>query len=302
MEKIFNVDSDESISRLDVYLADRTGRSRSFCQNLIKRGYVKLNGKRLLKASYQVKVSDKVVVEIPEKKPYSLMYEPADIPIIFENDYYLIINKPPGLVVHPGDGNLNHTLVHALLNKFDNSFKEHDIRPGIVHRLDKDTSGIMIVAKSENSRQMLIELFKSRKMKKIYHSLCIGNPPNDEWLIDANIGRDVKERKIMTVTENGKRSITFVKVIKRFDDIFLAEIKPLTGRTHQIRVHMKHCGFPIVGDKTYGNKKTKKFNIDRQALHAHSLEFFDPFYKIHRKFIADYTMDFMKLLNNYRIV
>jgi 23S rRNA pseudouridine1911/1915/1917 synthase len=298
MEYYFDVGLSEAGKRIDLYLSKKIGRSREYCKRLIGNKNVSLSyGKNSLKPSYVVKFGDSIYIKIPDEKPLEIKSQRLDIDIIFENDRYFVINKPAGLVVHPGAGNFDNTLANALVYKLGHNFPAEDIRPGIIHRLDKDTSGIMIIAKNLDAKYKLSLLFKNRNIKKIYHALCFGVPKGDFFIINAPIARHPKLRKIMSVAAGGKEAITEVRIKERFKSVFLAEIELKTGRTHQIRVHMKYLDYPVVGDRVYQIKDSVKYPIMRQALHAYSLEFVDPFTGEYKRFIAKYQQDFVNLLN-----
>lgn len=293
----FKVLLEEAGERIDVFLSKKISRSREYCKHLIESQYVNLKESRSsLKPSYRIKTNDNIFVKIPEKKPFELKSKAMDLNIIFESDRYFAINKPSGLVVHPAAGNYDNTLVNAILDKLRNIFPAEDIRPGIIHRLDKDTSGIMIIAKDLDAKDKLAALFKNRSIKKNYHAVCYGEPAKDAFTINAPIARHPKLRKLMAVVSSGKEAISEVTVKKRYKGAFLAEIELKTGRTHQIRVHMKYAGHPVVGDKVYSVKGSLDFPIERQALHAYSLEFIDPFSGELKSFIAEYQKDFLALL------
>lgn len=298
MEYYFKVLFDDIGERVDVYLSKKLGRSRQYCKFLIESKQVSLcDVNNSIKPSYHVKLDDNIYVKIPEEKAFELKSQPIEVNIIFENSRYFVINKTSGLVVHPAYGNYDNTLVNALLGKLSQGFSSEDIRPGIIHRLDKDTSGVMVVAKDALAKDKLAALFKSRLIKKIYHAICFGEPKDDFFVINAPIARHPKLRKLMAVVTNGKEAISEVKVRNRYKGAFLAEIELKTGRTHQIRVHMKYAGHPVVGDKVYSVKGSLDFPIERQALHAYSLEFIDPFSGELKTFIAEYQKDFLNLIN-----
>ena len=298
MEYYFKVLLEDAGVRIDVFLSKKIGRSREYCKHLIESQNVNLmDAKSSLKSSYHIKPNDNIFVKIPEEKPFELKSRAMDLNIIFENDRYFVINKPPALVVHPAAGNYDNTLVNALIDKIRNAFSGEDVRPGIIHRLDKDTSGIMIIAKDLEAKDKLSALFKSRSIKKIYHAVCYGIPEKDSFTINAPIARHTKLRKLMAVVSDGKEAVTEIKIKKRFKNAFLAEIILKTGRTHQIRVHMKYAGYPVIGDKVYSIKGALEFPIKRQALHACSLEFIDPFTGELKYFVAEYQQDFIALLH-----
>lgn len=263
--------------RLDKAIKNQeTEISRTRLQKLIEEGNVKVNGK-IEKNSYIVKIGDKILIE--EEEPAEIELEPQEIPldIIYEDNDIIVINKQKGLVVHPGNGNPDHTLVNAVMAKCKGSLSGigGKIRPGIVHRLDKDTSGLIIVAKNDKAHIGLSEQLKNKEIKKTYIALVRGNIQENEATIQMPIGRSTKDRKKMAVTKKGKEAITHFKVLKRYGKYTLVEVKIETGRTHQIRVHMAEIGHPVVGDMVYSNGKNE-FGVEGQMLHAKQLIFQHP--------------------------
>ena len=276
MEKYIVNENEENI-RLDKLLADKNNKiSRGTYQRLIENGNVFVNDK-IEKSSYKVQKGDYITVENEEVKEVAL--EPQDIPldVIYEDDDIIAINKPKGMCVHPGNGNKDNTLANAIMAKCKGSLSGigGKIRPGIVHRLDKETSGIIIVAKNDYSHIKLSEMLKQRNVKKTYMALVRGVIPENEATIDMPIGRSTKDRTKMAVTKSGKNAITHFKVLERFSNFTLLEVKIETGRTHQIRVHLAEIGYPIIGDEVYSNGKNV-FNVKGQMLHAKRLEFNHP--------------------------
>ena len=270
MEKII-VDSDFDM-RLDSYLATKLDISRSKIQKLIKDEKILVNEKTV-SASYKVMEND--VISVNDELDFSIDIKGEDIPldIIYENDDLLVINKPSGMVVHPAPGNYTGTLVNALVGKF--SLSNNDIRPGIVHRLDKDTSGVMLVAKNDWTHDKLSEMIKNKDVKRTYLALVEGVINHETGTIDVPIGRSLDNREKMMVTEiNSKDSITHFKVLKRYDKYTLIECQLETGRTHQIRVHMAYIGHPVVNDPVYG-KKVGSNNFG-QLLHSRKISFNNP--------------------------
>ena len=290
----FVCDEDDIGKRIDQVIAGKLDRTRSFCNGLIKKGYVKVNDDTV-KPSYKIKHGDVIETFIPEEKPLTL--EPVDIKldIVYENEFYIVVNKQPGLCVHPAPGNESNTLVNALINKIEG---DESFRPGIVHRLDKDTSGLILVTKKRVVKEKIAELFKSRKVEKKYFAICYGNPRWEHKIIETKIGRHPVERKRMSVTEDGRYAKTEVWILKRFKNVFLADIKIYTGRTHQIRVHMAHVGFPLVGDQVYGSKLSRKIGFPRQALHSYYLSFECPFEKKKMTFQIDLYKDMREFIDN----
>ena len=275
--KEFIVKDDEAGKRIDSYLSNKDDEiSRVAVQRLIKNDKILVNGKST-KASYIVQKNDSIKVE--EEKPKEISLKPQDIPveIIYEDKDIIVVNKPKGMVVHPANGNPDGTLVNSLMSICKDSLSGigGEIRPGIVHRLDKDTSGVIVVAKNDKAHINLSEQIKNHKVEKTYIALVKGVVKANEATIDMPIGRSTKDRKKMAVTKTGKNAITHFKVIKRFHNYTLLEVKIETGRTHQIRVHLSQIGYPIVGDTTYSNGKNE-WGIKGQCLHAKSLKFKHP--------------------------
>ena len=251
--------------------------SRSMVQKLIEQKQIKVNGKQI-KQSYKTSLNDEIEINIPEPKEINL--QPQDIPleILYEDNDIIVVNKPKGMVVHPANGNLNGTLVNAIMAICKDSLSGigGEIRPGIVHRLDKDTSGAIIVAKNDKAHIKLSEDLKNHKIKKTYIALVRGIIKENEATINMPIARSKKDRKKMAVDKNGKEAITHFKVLNRYKGKYsLLEINIETGRTHQIRVHLSHIGYPIIGDNTYSNGKNE-WGILGQCLHAKALDFKHP--------------------------
>ena len=238
--------------------------------------HILVNGKNA-KVSYKIQENDKISVEIPEPKQIELKAQNIPIEIIYEDSDIIVVNKPKGMVVHPANGNPDGTLVNAIMAICKDSLSGigGEIRPGIVHRIDKDTSGLLIVAKNDNAHVKMSEQIKNHEVKKTYIALVRGVFKENEATIDMPIGRSTSDRKKMAVNKNGKNAITHIKVLKRFDKYTLLKVNIETGRTHQIRVHLSHIGYPIVGDYTYSNGKNE-FDVIGQCLHAQKLEFKHP--------------------------
>ena len=268
--------------RLDQYLASYCSEfSRAEIQRLIKGGFVNVNEKTS-KASDRVKIGDNILIHVPEPHSSQLIPQQMDLDIIWEDPHLLIVNKPAGLTVHPAPGHPSHTLVNAMLAIYPNlPGIGGERRPGIVHRLDKDTSGLMLVAKTAQAHKALSNEIKHRRICKGYTALVKGHINSQTGLIDASIARDPKHRKRMAVVDGGKPSKTHYKVVRYVNKFTLAHIYPETGRTHQIRVHMAYMGHPLVGDKLYGHKS---LILPHQFLHAHLLEFEHPTTKKYMKF------------------
>ena len=288
--------------RIDKYLTEKTDLSRSKIQKLIDEGKILVNGNEV-SSNYKVKLNDKIEIK-EEDMDFSIDIVKENIPldIVYEDEYLLVINKKSGMVTHPAPGNYTGTLVNALLYKFD--LEGDPIRPGIVHRLDKDTSGLMVVAKNEKVHDLLASMIKDKKVERHYLALVEGVIPHETGTIDAPIGRDIYNRQKMAVTDvNGKDSITHFKVLKRYKDKTLVECVLETGRTHQIRVHMSYIGHPVVGDEVYSNGKNE-FEVKGQMLHAWKLEFIHPITgeKINLEApVPDYFKEILEKLNDREI-
>ncbi|MCT4565076.1 MAG: RluA family pseudouridine synthase [Maledivibacter sp.] len=272
------VENIEDGIRLDLYISKELNDiSRSYVQKLIQQGKVRVNDKVIDSKKYKINENDIIDIAIPE--PEKLELAPEDIPIciVYEDNDVIVVNKPQGMVVHPAPGHYNGTLVNALLYHSKNlSSINGIIRPGIVHRIDKDTSGLLMVAKNNNSHNFLAAQLKEHSINRIYIALVHGNIKTNSGTIDAPIGRHPVNRLKWAVTEkNSKRAVTHFKVLERYNEYTLTQLKLETGRTHQIRVHMAYLGYPLVGDPLYGIKK-KKFNLNGQALHAKVLGFVHP--------------------------
>ncbi len=266
----------EEKTRLDVLLSAETGWTRSQIKLQVSAGKVLVNGKSQ-KAGFLVKKGDVINVSF-SKDVLEINAEAENIPldIVYEDDDFAIINKPQGMVVHPAPGAYNHTLVNALLYYFENlSGRGDGIRPGIVHRIDKDTSGLLVVAKNDVAHASLSAQIAEHSCFRHYKALLEGNLKQDEGTVETFISRNPADRKTMAVAESGKWAVTHYKVLERYVGYCLVEFVLETGRTHQIRVHSKHLGHPIVGDKAYGIKN-QKFKLDGQLLHAYKLELTHP--------------------------
>ena len=277
--KEFVVKKEEENNRIDRYLSEKSKDfSRVAIQRWIEEEKVLVNGKKT-KPSYKVQENDKISME--EEKPKEIELKAQEIPleIIYEDNDIIVVNKPKGLVVHPANGNPDGTLVNAIMAICKDSLSGigGEIRPGIVHRLDKDTSCVLIIAKNDKAHINLSEQIKNHEVEKTYWALVRGIVKENEATIKMPIGRSTKDRKKMAVTKNGKEAITHFKVLERYvqDNCTLLEVKIETGRTHQIRVHLSQIGYPIIGDTTYSNGKNK-WGIEGQCLHAKSLKFKHP--------------------------
>ena len=272
----FTISEEEENVRTDVFLSGiYEGFSRSFFQRLIKDGLVTLNGKNC-KPGTMLKGDDELCVTFPE--PKSLEVEPEAIPlsIIYEDSDVILVDKPKGMVVHPAAGHTTGTLVNALLyHCSDLSGINGVLRPGIVHRIDRDTTGILIVCKNDAAHVKIAEALRNHTITRRYLGIVTGNLPNDEGTIESFLGRDEKDRKKMAVTKSGKEAVTHYRVIRRYGDYTYCEFRLETGRTHQIRVHMSSIGHPLLGDTVYGSGKSP-FKTEGQCLHAAVLGFVHP--------------------------
>ena len=286
--------------RIDKYIADNTDYSRNLILNLIKNGDILVNDSKI-KPSYKVKCGDKITINNVKTDTEDITPWDYPLDIVFEDDDIIIINKPSGMVVHPGNGNKDHTLVNALKSYTDKLSDINGVeRLGIVHRIDKDTSGLIMVAKTNKAHEILGEYFKEHSIKREYIALLCGIFPHDTATIDAPIGRDEKNRLRMTVTpNNSKKAITHLEVLKRYKAGYtLVKARLETGRTHQIRVHTKYIGYPVYNDPVYSNKSTDDFG---QFLHSYSMEFIHPITKEKMYFKRDvpkYFKDFLDKLDN----
>ena len=279
--------------RLDKYVAEECKEiSRSYIQGLIRDGHIIVNGK-LAKESLKLKAGDEVCIELPEAKKIAL--EPEDIPVdvVFEDDDILVVNKPAGLTVHPAPGQMEHTLVNAVLSRCPDIAIGGSLRPGIVHRLDKDTSGLMVVAKNDAAHRNLSNQMKSRKVVKRYKVLVHGRLTPEEGIIEAPVGRDPADRKKMAVVADGREARTRYRVSKYIGDYTFLEVTLETGRTHQIRVHLSAIGFTVVGDKVYGKGDSI---AKRQFVHACYLCFKSPSTGEDMQFKAELPEDLQKVL------
>lgn len=289
-------EAEDAGTRADVFLAAKLGVSRSNMQKLLEDGRVK-RGEKIIKANYKVRAGEMFVVDIPEPEPIEAVPENIPLDIIYEDDDVVVLNKARGMVVHPAPGNYTGTLVNALLYHCSNlSGINSAIRPGIVHRLDKDTSGIMIVAKNDAAHITLSQQIQSKTAVRTYLAVVRGNIKTDSGTIETQIARDKTDRKKMAVVkEGGRDAITDYEVLERFGKYTLVRCKLRTGRTHQIRVHMEYLGYPLVGDPKYSPMKTP-FGIKGQALHSHTLEFTHPRTGERMKFEAPLPEDMHKII------
>jgi 23S rRNA pseudouridine1911/1915/1917 synthase len=286
--------------RLDKAVADGIPElSRAATQRLIKGGQVIVNG-RMSKPSYRVEVGDEVVVSIPPEVPADIAPEQIALDVIYEDEYLLVVNKPADMVVHPSYGHQSGTLVNAVLARCPEAANVGGPeRAGIVHRLDKDTSGLILIAKSEATHAALQRQFKRRQVRKTYLALVEDHPEPRQGLIDAPVGRDKRQRKQMAIVRSGREARTAYRVLELFDSHSLVELQPETGRTHQLRVHLAWLGYPVVGDKVYGYRKQRMLK-HRHFLHAHKLELKHPITETPLSLTAALPEDLTDLLRRLR--
>ena len=292
---IIDVSDEETGERIDSFLSGKTEFTRTRIQQLIKDKNITVNGKAT-KSSYKIEENDEIAIEVPEAETTEIKPENIKIDIVYEDSDIAVINKQAGLVVHPAHGHYSGTLVNAILYHIkDLSGINGEIRPGIVHRLDKDTSGLIVIAKNDKVHTALTEMFQEKKIKKTYLAILKGKLNKSEGKIVTQIGRDKNDRKKMTVIDDitkGKNAITNYKVVSQNNLFTLVKVNIETGRTHQIRVHMRHLGYPILGDSVYGRKDNEK----RQMLHAYKLEFLHPVTGRQMEFTGEIPEDFQKAL------
>ena len=282
--------------RLDQFLHGAAPEhSRSFLQKLIAGGQVFVNG-QLVKPSYRVRASDKILLKIPPPRPLEALPEKIPLDVLFEDADLIVLNKAAGIVVHPAAGNLEHTLVNALLHHCRGQLAGIGgvARPGIVHRLDKGTSGCLVVAKTDAAHQSLVAQFKSRQVQKIYRAVCAGIFQKKTGRIETEIGRSTRDRKKMSAQPaHGRPALTEYRVLRQHADCALVELVLHTGRTHQIRVHMAHIGHALLGDVTYG-RRDAKIAVERPLLHAYKLAFTHPRTGQRLEFIAPVPVDIIR--------
>ena len=293
------VEINDSGKRIDKYLNENTEYTRSKIQKMIENGNILVNDVKV-KDSYKVKENDYITIEALEETT-DILPENIPLDIYYEDDDLIVVNKPSGMVVHPAPGNYTGTLVNALIYHTNNLSKVNtNIRPGIVHRIDADTSGLLLVAKNDKAHNILAEAIQKKEVQREYIALVEGIIKEDTATIDAPIGRDKNNRKKMTVTsENSKDAVTHIRVLERYKDSTLIRCKLETGRTHQIRVHLSYINHPVVNDPVYGHKKL----IDKdfgQMLHAEKLGFVHPTTKEYMEFTAKPPKRFQEILNIYK--
>ncbi len=315
----FTVDPKQNLLRIDKYLMDRLPNvTRNKLQDAIKQGYVKVNQAEV-KPNYKVRPDDKITVELPDP-PRTTEVIPENIPldIVYEDQSLLVVNKPAGMVVHPAYNNWEGTLVNALVYHFNNlpTMPENTGRPGLVHRIDKDTSGLLVIAKTELAMNKLAKQFFEHSIERTYHALVWGTPPA-EGTIEVNLGRSLKDRRITTAFPRGdfgRRAVTHYRVLKSLRYVSLVSCQLETGRTHQIRAHFKYLGHPLFNDSTYGGDKILKGTVfskyksfvqncfkilPRQALHAKSLGFVHPESGKFQRFDSDWPQDFQQVVEKW---
>ncbi|WP_413380032.1 RluA family pseudouridine synthase [Alkalihalobacillus sp. 1P02AB] len=298
----FEVTSELAGERIDKFITTQHEEwSRTQVQQWIKEKRVEVNG-NVVKSNYKVSDLDQVEVSVPEPEVLEVVAENIPLDIVFEDEDVIVVNKPSGMVVHPAPGHYSGTLVNALMYHCkDLSGINGVIRPGIVHRIDKDTSGLLMVAKNDQAHESLVNQLKAKTTKRVYQAIVHGVISHQTGTIDAPIGRDKKDRQSMTVTnENSRDAVTHFTVLDRFTNYTYVQCELETGRTHQIRVHMKYIGYPLAGDPKYGPKKT--LDIDGQALHAAVLGFEHPKTKEWIEFEAPLPTEMEKLLEHLRII
>ncbi|MFP5200353.1 MULTISPECIES: RluA family pseudouridine synthase [Bacillus] len=294
------VSEEQTSERLDKFLSTTEPEwSRTQVQQWVKDGLIEVNGKQV-KANYKVQAGDQIKVDIPDPEELDVEAEPMDLDIYYEDADVLVVNKPRGMVVHPAPGHVSGTLVNGLMAHCkDLSGINGVMRPGIVHRIDKDTSGLLMVAKNDMAHESLVNQLVAKTVTRKYTAVVHGIIQHDTGTIDAPIGRDKKDRQSMTVTkENAKQAVTHFDVIERFKDFTVVECRLETGRTHQIRVHMKYIGYPLAGDPKYGPRKTVDFN--GQLLHAGVLGFDHPRTGEYIEFTAPIPADMQDFIDSLR--
>lgn len=300
-ELVFKIKEEDIGVRIDKYLVNVIdGKSRSFIQGLIDSNAVIVNNKEV-KSNYKLRNGDVIIVIMPAPMDLNVEAEDIELNIVYEDEDVIVINKPQGMVVHPAPGNYSGTLVNALLfHCKDLSGINGIIRPGIVHRIDKDTSGILVIAKNDEAHNSLAQQFKEHTIKREYYALVEGRFSKSDGIVDKPIGRNKKDRLKMAIVEDGKRAVTHYEVLEQYNNgTALVKCRLETGRTHQIRVHMSSIGHPLVGDPIYGNKK-QKFKLQGQVLHAKTLGFIHPRTKEYMEFDSDLPKYYLELLENIR--
>lgn len=287
---------DEANVRIDKYLASKLDYSREYIGKLIDAKLVLVNGK-VIKASYKINLNEEIIIHDEEfKVEEDILPVKMDLNIVYEDEYLMVINKPSGLVVHPGNGNYNNTLVNGLMYYTKNlSDVGGEFRPGIVHRIDKDTSGLLLIAKTNEVHEILADDFKNKRIKREYVALLDGVFRQGSATVDAPIGRDKQNREKMAVVEDGKHAITHMKVLKRYEEYTLVSCVLETGRTHQIRVHMAYIGYPVHNDPVYSKREATSFG---QFLHSYKMNFVHPITKKEMEFTCPLPKYFEEFLDS----
>lgn len=301
--KEFTVEESHRGKRIDLYLSEMTGLSRSKVQKLIGDGSVIVDSKGV-KQNYRLKGGERIILKMPAEEEQGLIPEPLPVEIIYRDDYLVVVNKPPHMVVYPAAGHRRGTLMNALAYLSDKlATVGGPLRPGVVHRLDKDTSGLMVIAIDDRAYYDLVEQFRKRQIKRRYRALIYGVLKDDEGVISKPIGRSERDRKRMsTVARKGKEALTRWRVLRRFKEATLLDVRLGTGRTHQIRVHFSAIGHPILGDRTYGKKTEllagkKRVVFSRQMLHAEVLGFRHPITGVEMEFTSEVPEDMKKAIS-----
>lgn len=301
VNKKFKVEEIDETKRVDNFLASCfDDLSRSNIQKSIKEGKVTVNEK-IIKSNFRLKADDIININLEPPKKVDILPEDMDLNIVYEDRELLVLNKKEGVVVHPAPGHYTGTLVNGLMHhcKGELSGINGELRPGIIHRIDKDTTGILVIAKTNEAHIKLSKQLEEHTMTRKYHAIVHNVIKNDTGKVDKPIARSKKDRKKMTIDLNGKRAVTHYKVLERLDNFTYAEFSLETGRTHQIRVHMKYLGHPLLGDESYSSNK-HKFNLKGQVLHAKTLGFIHPKTNKYVEFTTELPKDFIKVLNYYR--
>lgn len=299
----FTVSEEDREKRIDIFLAEKdSDHSRSFYQKLIEKENIKVNDEVCTSKKYKVETGDKIAVDIPPARDLEIVAEDIPLDIVYEDDDVMVVNKPVGMVVHPAAGNYTGTMVNAIMYHCGDRLSSinGEIRPGIVHRIDKDTSGLLMIAKNDTAHNSLAAQLKEHSIKRRYKAIVYNNFVNDEGMVDAPIGRDPSNRMKMAVEyRNGKEAITHYEVKERFGKFTLIECRLETGRTHQIRVHMAYIKHPLLGDGVYGPEKNK-YGATGQMLHAYMLGFIHPRSGEYMEFEAKPPESFTKVLEKLR--
>ena len=300
MKTLSYIFDDGESRRLDVFLAENAEFTRSYAATLIEDGFVTVNGKAVAKNT-KLKTGDRVDITIPDPQEYTV--EPENIPldIVYEDEHLLVVNKPKDMVVHPAAGNYSGTLVNAILYHCGDSLSGINgvMRPGILHRIDKNTSGLLLVAKNDNAHLFLSEQIKEHSLTREYEAVVYGNLKNDVGTVDAPIARHPVKRKQMAIVPSGKAAVTHYTVLERFGDFTHVRLRLQTGRTHQIRVHMASLGHPVAGDDVYGPHKVIT-KLGGQCLHARKIGFIHPESREYLEFASELPEYFTKFLNECR--